>query len=143
MNKISNPNAHATIIAFNRHEFAGAFGDIGTDLPLLTGVIIAANLEPSGILTCFGILLILTGLYYRIPMPIQPMKAMAALVIAQGIGLETIAGAGIAIAIIVLILTITGLLQKIAELVPPSVVRGIQVGLGLKLSLLALTRYIP
>ncbi|MCZ2400148.1 MAG: hypothetical protein LC135_09825 [Phycisphaerae bacterium] len=41
-------------IRFDRHELAGSFGDIGTDLPLLIGMIAAAGLDSASVFTaCF------------------------------------------------------------------------------------------
>ncbi|MGB9696521.1 MAG: putative sulfate/molybdate transporter [Ignavibacteria bacterium] len=130
-------------IKFNRQELSGAFGDIGTDFPLIVALILAAGMYTPGVLIVFGIMQILTGLIYRMPMPVQPLKAMATLVIAQQIGGNILLGAGLAIGVVMLILSATGLLTKIAELIPKAVVRGIQLGLGISLSLLAFQKYIP
>ncbi len=81
-------------IRFNRNEWSGAFGDLGTDLPLIVGMILAAHLDAAGVLTLFGVMQILTALRYRIPMPVQPLKAMAALVIAQKLPGGTLYGQG-------------------------------------------------
>ena len=66
---------------FDRHELAGAFGDIGTDLPLIAALIGATDLNGATVLIVFGALQILTGLVYGLPMPMQPLKAMAATMI--------------------------------------------------------------
>jgi hypothetical protein len=129
-------------IRFDRNELAGAFGDIGTDLPLLTGMILAAGLDSASVFIVFGLLQVLTGLLYGIPMPVQPLKAVAALVIAQKIAGPVIFGAGLSIGIVMLVLTTTGLLGRLASIIPKSVVRGIQFGLGLTLCLLALKNYV-
>ena len=130
-------------IKFNRHELAGAFGDLGTDLPLIVGVILAADLRSTDVLVIFGVMQILTALYYQIPMPVQPLKAMSALVIAQKLDGSILYGAGIAIGLIMLLLSVTGGLDWLARIVDKSIIRGIQFGLGLQLSLLALKDYIP
>jgi xanthine/uracil/vitamin C permease (AzgA family) len=130
-------------IKFNRHELAGAFGDLGTDLPLIVGVILAADLRSTDVLVIFGVMQILTALYYQIPMPVQPLKAMSALVIAQKLNGEILYGAGLAIGLIMLLLSLTGGLDWLAKIVDKSIIRGIQFGLGLQLSLLALKDYIP
>ena len=127
----------------DRNELSGAFGDIGTDLPLIIGMILTAGLHPASVLTTFGLLLIAAALFYRIPMPVQPLKAVAALVIAGGVTGSTIYGAGLAIGLTMLALTATGLLDRFARVIPKTVVRGIQFGLGAKLSLIALTRFVP
>jgi hypothetical protein len=132
----------ATTIRFDRNELAGAFGDLGTSLPLLVGVALAAKLDGTSVLVMFGLMLILTGLRYRLPMPVQPLKAMAAIVIAQKVGGPVLYGAGLAIGITMLLLSVSGLIDWLARVVPKSVVRGIQFGLGLQLATLALKEYV-
>ena len=128
-------------IRFSRNEWSGAFGDLGTDLPLLVGMILAAHLDAASVLTLFGVMQILTALRYRIPMPVQPLKAMAALVIAQKLPGNVLYGAGLAIGIVMFLLTVTGLVDWIARIIPKAVVRGIQLGLGLQLASIALKDY--
>ena len=130
-------------IRFDRNELAGAFGDIGTDLPLVVAMILVARLDCASVLIVFGLMQVLTGLYYRMPMPVQPLKAVAALVIAQQANGNVLYGAGLAIGVTMLLLTATGLLTWLARVVPKSVVRGIQLGLGLQLASLALRNFIP
>lgn len=130
-------------IRFDRHEVAGSFGDIGTDLPLLVGITLAAQLDPASVFTIFGLAQILTGVVYGLPMPMQPLKAMAVIVISQEVAGPTLYGAGLAIGLTMLLLTVTGLLTWLAAVVPHSVVRGIQAGLGLSLASLALRNYLP
>ncbi|TMI83786.1 MAG: transporter [Bacillati bacterium ANGP1] len=125
--------ARAPRIRFDRNELSGAFGDIGTDFPLLVGMSLAAKLDPAGVFTMFGMMQILTGLVYGIPMPAQPLKAVAVLVIAQRIPGHILYGA----------LAATGLLDVLTRVVPKVVVRGIQFGLGIQLSILALRDYVP
>jgi len=131
-----------TRIRFDRNELAGAFGDMGTDVPLLIGVALAAGLDGTSVLVMFGIMQILTGLAYRLPMPVQPLKAMAAIVITQQTSAATLYGAGLAIGVVMLLLTVTGLLDWLARVVPKCVVRGIQFGLGLQLASVALGKFV-
>lgn len=129
-------------IRFNRNELSGAFGDIGTDLPLLIGVALVAGLDGASVLILFGLMQIITGTVYRLPMPVQPLKAMAAIVIAQQVSADTLYGAGLAIGAVMLVLTLTGLLDWLARVVPKCVVRGVQFGLGLKLAMVALGDFV-
>jgi xanthine/uracil permease len=129
-------------IRFDRNELAGAFGDLGTDVPLLVGVAIAARLDGTSVLVMFGVMQILTGLAYRLPMPVQPLKAMAAIVIAQQTPAATLYGGGLAAGIVMLLLVVSGLLEWLARVVPKCVVRGIQFGLGLQLASVALGKYV-
>jgi Molybdate transporter of MFS superfamily len=82
-------------------------------------------------------------LIYGIPMPVQPLKAVALIVITQNVSAEIIWGGGLAIGIIMLFLTITGLIVWLNNVIPKTVIRGIQLGLGLQLCLLAVKDYIP
>ncbi len=130
-------------LLFNRRELAGAFGDLGTDLPLLVGVVVASGMDPTAVFVTFGALQVLSGLTYRMPMPVQPLKAMAAIAIASKLAPPLLAAGGIIVGLVMLFLANSGLLDWIARAVPKAVVRGIQVGLGLQLAMLALTRFIP
>ncbi|GIV38007.1 MAG: hypothetical protein KatS3mg032_2386 [Cyclobacteriaceae bacterium] len=130
-------------IRFNRQELAGAFGDIGTDFPLIVGLILAAGLNTPSVLIVFGLMQVLSGFLYRMPMPVQPLKAMATLVIAQKIAGPVLLGAGLAIGVVMLLLSATGLLTWLGKIVPKPIVRGIQFGLGLSLCGLAFREYIP
>ena len=130
-------------LSFSRHEFAGAFGDLGTDLPLLVGVVIATGMDAPAAFVVFGLLQILSGLAYRLPMPVQPLKAMAAIAIAGKVAPTLLAAGGLIVGITMLVLANTGALAWLARTVPKAVVRGIQVGLGLQLLTLAVTRFLP
>jgi len=129
-------------IKFDRNEFSGAFGDIGTDLPLVIGMILASGLDVASVLIVFGSMQLLTALIYGIPMPVQPLKAVAMIVITQKIAPQIIYGGGLAIGVFMLILTLTGLVDLLAKYIPKVVVRGIQFGLGIQLSLVALKQYV-
>ena len=133
----------AGTIRFDRNEVSGAFGDLGTSLPLIVGMIAAAGLDATGVLVTFGLLQVATGLVYRMPMPVQPLKAVAAIVIAQKISGDVIAGGGLAIGLLMLVLAATGALDWLGRVVPKVVVRGIQVGLAIQLGRIAVADYIP
>jgi hypothetical protein len=130
-------------LRFDRNELAGAFGDLGTDLPLVIGMILAARLDAAGVLTVFGLMQAAAGLFYGLPMPVQPLKAMAVLVIAQKADARTLYGGGLAIGAVMLLLTLTGLLERLAKIIPAATVRAVQLGLGLQLSFLALKEFVP
>ena len=134
--------AHGSRIRFDRNELAGAFGDIGTDLPLIIGMILAAGLHSSSVLVMFGLMQYVTALTYGMPMPVQPLKAVAVLVITQKVAPDVLYGGGLAIGIVMLVLAATGAITWLARVVPRPVVRGLQLGLGIQLSLLALRDYV-
>lgn len=130
-------------IRFDRNELAGAFGDIGTDLPLVAGMIIAAGLHSASVLLMFGLMQLLTAFTYRLPMPVQPLKAVAVIVITQKIAPELLYGGGLAIGLTMLALTLSGAIGWLARTVPKPVIRGLQLGLGIQLALLAMREYMP
>ncbi len=67
---------------FDRMEFAGSLGDLGTLLPLAIGMILINGLNPLGVLLSIGLYYILSGLYFNITVPVQPMKVIGAYAIA-------------------------------------------------------------
>ena len=125
-------------LRFNRHELAGAFGDIGTDLPLIASILLATKLDAAGVFLAFGLAQIASGLLYGLPMPVQPLKAMAVVVIAGQATGGLLQLAGLMIGVLMLILTYSGLLDRLQRVIPVLVVRGIQAGLGLALARTAL-----
>jgi hypothetical protein len=130
-------------IRLDRNELAGAFGDIGTDLPLIAGMILAAGLDAASVLILFGAMQWFTAWRYGMPMPVQPLKAMAVIVITQQIAGPVLYGGGLAIGVVMLLLTASRTLDWLARVVPKAVVRGLQLGLGIQLALLALRQYVP
>ena len=129
-------------LRFDRHELAGAFGDIGTDLPLMVALIASCGLDAASVCILFGLGQIATGLLYGLPMPVQPLKAMATIMLAERLSAGTLAGGGIVIGVGMLLLASTGLLSWLAVLVPKPVVRGLQLGLGFSLATLSLRSYV-
>ncbi|MEP6905510.1 MAG: putative sulfate/molybdate transporter, partial [Gemmatimonadales bacterium] len=129
-------------LRFDRNELAGAFGDIGTDLPLVIGMIAASGLNSSGVLVMFGLMQLFTAFVYGMPMAVQPLKAVAVIVITQHIAPGVLYGGGFAIGVAMMILTVTGGIAWLSRVVPRVVVRGLQLGLGIQLSLLALGNYV-
>ncbi len=130
-------------IRFNRNELAGAFGDIGTDLPLIIGMLLASGADAASVLCMFGLMQLMTASYYGIPMPVQPLKAVALIVITQNTAPGVIFGGGLAIGLVMLLLSVSGLINWLGRVIPKPVIRGIQFGLGLQLAGTALRDYVP
>lgn len=116
---------------FNLEEIAGAIGDYGTLFPIVLGVAFVSNLNLGYILLFFSAWYIITGLYYKMPMPVEPMKVIGAIVIAGGLSQQEITASGIILGIFFLILGFCKGMNFIQDKVPSSVVRGIQMGLAL------------
>jgi len=118
---------------FDKSQWAGAFGDLGTLIPFVVGYITVMKMDPLGVLFMFGILLIIAGSYYKTPIPIQPMKAIGGAAIAQAAAITPgmVWGAGIFTGLFWLIMGATGALNLISKIASKPVIRGIVLGLGL------------
>jgi predicted benzoate:H+ symporter BenE len=118
---------------YNKMEFAGAFGDLGTLIPFVVGYITLNKMDPLGILVAFGLFKIFVGLYFRTPVPIQPMKAIGGMAIAHAGSITPgmIWGSGIFTGLFWLLMGLTGAITWIEKITTKPVVRGIMLGLGL------------
>lgn len=120
-------------LRFDRVEFAGSLGDLGTLLPIVVAMILINKLSPTAVFLSFGVFYLIAGFYYRLPVPVQPLKAVGAIAIANpAVITESVIGAsGIIFGVILLLLAISGTVDKLAKLFTQPVVRGIQLALGL------------
>ncbi|MGO9137857.1 MAG: putative sulfate/molybdate transporter [Syntrophales bacterium] len=118
---------------YNKMEFAGAFGDLGTLIPFVVGYITLNNMDPLGILVAFGLFKIFVGSYFRTPVPVQPMKAIGGMAIAHPgtITHGMIWGSGIFTGCFWLLMGLTGAITWIEKISAKPVVRGIMLGLGM------------
>lgn len=123
---------------FNLRELSGAMGDMGTLFPLAVGYFAVCGLNPAGLLVMMGLANVATGLVYRLPMPIEPMKVLAVMAIAQQWSPSMVYASAFAMGIVWLLFAVTGVMTWIAKVTPHPVIRGIQVALGIMLALEAL-----
>lgn len=121
-------------------EWAGALGDIGTLIPFVVAYITIVGIDPLGLLFMFGLSEIIAGLYYKTPIPIQPMKAIGAAAIAGGISPAALFGSGLTTGLFWLLAGSTGTIRWVAKLATKPVVRGIMLGLGLSFIMDGITR---
>jgi sulfate permease, SulP family len=126
-------------LRFDRHELAGGVGDIAIMIPLACGVATVAHLSLVTVFLCVAASYAVTALAFRVPVPVQPMKAMAASIIALGLSASVVGAASIEIAVLLLLFAFTPLARYLARLFPKAVVRGIQLSIGLLLVKSALT----
>jgi Molybdate transporter of MFS superfamily len=105
-------------------ECSGACGDLGTFIPHVIGAMTVAGLAPAGVLFGFGAFLIATGLFYGLPLPVQPMKAVSAVILTDGLRPGEVAAAGMMLGLVLLVLGITGWIGRFARLIPQSVSAG-------------------
>lgn len=117
----------------SRFDVAGAFGDIGVLFPIAIALITLNHLNATAVFLVAGLAYILGGWYFRVPMAVQPFKAVAAISLALGLSPQEIASAGLLIGVLLAIIAVTNLAGVLARLFTLPVVRGIQLGLGLLL----------
>jgi MFS superfamily sulfate permease-like transporter len=119
-------------------ESSGACGDLGTFIPHAIGAMMVAGLAPAGVLFGFAASLIATGLFYGLPIPVQPMKAVSAVILTDGLRPGEVAATGLILGVVLTGLGTTGAIARVARLIPQSVSAGLQFGLGLLMAVLGL-----
>lgn len=136
----SGPNGDSPLPFWRRlpSEAAGACGDLGTFIPHVVGAMTVAGLAPAGVLTGFGAFFIASGLFYGLPMAVQPMKAVSAVLVTGQAGPGEVAAAGVVLGLVLLLLGVTGTIGWLARVIPQSVSAGLQLGLGLSMGVLGL-----
>jgi SulP family sulfate permease len=115
---------------FNRMEFSGSLGDLGTLLPIALGLILISGLNPYGVFLSVGFYYILSGLYFGVTVPVQPMKIIGAYAIATAMTASQITASGYLIGLLFLIIGASGAITVIGRYIPKSVVRGVQLSTG-------------
>lgn len=119
-------------------EISGSLGDLGTMLPYLIGAVTVAKLNVAGVLIMIGFMYLFTAWFYRLPIPVQPMKVIGAAIIVNQLTAGEIAAAGLLMGAVLLLVASTGLIDYISSITPLAVTKGIQAGLGISLALLGL-----
>jgi predicted benzoate:H+ symporter BenE len=100
------------------------------------GAMTVAGLAPVGVLLGFGVFFVASGLFYGVPMAVQPMKAVSAMLLTGQLGAGEVVAAGLVIGAVMLALGVTGAIGRLARVIPQSVTAGLQLGLGLSMGIL-------
>jgi SulP family sulfate permease len=117
----------------SRLDIAGAFGDIGVLFPIAIALITLNQLNATAVFLAAGLAYVISGWYFRIPMPVQPFKAVAAIALALALTPQEIASAGLLMGLLLAFVAATNLAGLLARLFTLPIVRGVQLGLGLLL----------
>jgi sulfate permease, SulP family len=118
-------------LRFDRRELAGAVGDVGVLVPIATALIVANGLAPTAVLLPAGLLYLAAGAAYRLPVPVQPLKAFGAVAIAKGLGAAEIAAGALLMGGVFLVLGRVGAIDRAARAFPKPLIRGVQLTVGL------------
>jgi SulP family sulfate permease len=117
----------------NLNEVAGSLGDLATFIPLAVGLITVNGVNPTALFLSAGLLYVVGGLYYRLPIPVQPLKATAAIAIASQAPPEAVSAAAFWIGVLFVVASLFRFGERLGKIFTRPVVRGIQLGLGILL----------
>lgn len=118
-------------IRLDRHELAGAVADVGVLVPIAAALIVKNGLSATAVLLPAALLYLVVAAVYRLPVPVQPLKAFGAIAIAKGLGADDIAAGALLMGVIFVILGRTGLIDLTARAFPAAIIRGVQLAVGL------------
>jgi len=114
-----------------QRELSGAVADVGVLVPIAVALIVQNGLSATAVLLPAGLLYVVVALVYRLPVAVQPLKAVGAIAIAQGLGADEIAAAALVLGVIFVALGATGLIDRVGRAFPRALIRGVQLTVGL------------
>lgn len=120
------------------NEITGAVADLGVLIPLASALIIVNGVDPTAVFLAAGLLVVSAGAFFRIPFPVQPLKALTAVAVARELSPDVIHAAGLEIAAFLALLSIGGIAELVARAFTKPVVRALQFGVGILLVISAL-----
>jgi SulP family sulfate permease len=118
-------------LKLGRRELAGAVADVGVLVPIAVALIVKNGLSATAVLLPAGLLYLTVAFVYRLPVPVQPLKAFGAIAIAKGLGSDEIAAGALLMGVIFLVLGQLGVLDLAARGFPKALIRGVQLTVGL------------
>ncbi|XAR67749.1 hypothetical protein NMG60_11002638 [Bertholletia excelsa] len=121
-------------------ELGGAVGDLGTYIPIVLALTLVSHLDLSTTLIFTALYNLATGFLFGVPMPVQPMKSIAAVAVSEmpHLSIPQIAAAGVSTAAVLLLLGASGLMSFLYRFLPLPVVRGVQLSQGLSFAFSAI-----
>jgi len=118
-------------------DATGALADLGVFVPLAAALILVNGLDAGALFVCAGLLVMGAGLAFKIPFPVQPLKALTAVAIARELSPDVIHAAGLELAAFLLVLSIGHVADVVARVFVKPVVRALQLGVGVLLVITA------
>jgi len=115
---------------FDRLELAGSLGDLGTLLPIAVAMVLINGVDPVGLFFSMGLYYVVSGLYFGVTVPIQPMKVIGAYAIATSMAASQIMASSLLMGVCLLIVGLTGAIEIIRKATPKAVIRGVQLSTG-------------
>jgi hypothetical protein len=112
-------------------ELSGSVADLGVLVPIAVALIVKNGLSPTAVLLPAALLYIGVAWAYRVPVAVQPLKALGAIAIAKGLGADEIAAAALILGATFVVLGSTGLVDHVGRAFPRALIRGVQLTVGL------------
>ncbi len=116
---------------FTLREFSGSLADLGTIVPFILIAVTSSGMKLGPILLAFGLFYVYSGIMYKLPMPVEPLKVVGAIAIAGGLSRGEVVGAGLFVGLFFLLIGVTGAINYLEKVFPLSLIRGVQLGLAL------------
>ncbi len=115
---------------FDRLEFAGSLGDLGALLPIAIAMVLFNGLNALGLFLSIGVFYVISGIYFGVTVPVQPMKVIGAYAIATAMSADQILASSLLMGVFLLIVGLTGAIDVIRKFTPNCVIRGVQLSTG-------------
>jgi sulfate permease, SulP family len=131
---VRGPNSEPGPVRGALGELAGGLGDSGLFVPIAVAMIALNGLNATAVFVVTGLVYVGTALYFRVPVPVQPLKAFAAAAIALHLSAQTLAAGALLMAAAMAVLATGGLAAWLARRFPGVLVRGIQASVALLLA---------
>lgn len=111
-------------------DASASVADLGVLAPIAIALMLGNGFDAGTILVGVGALYLAAGLYFKVPVPVQPIKAAAAIAIARELSAETLAAAGVLLGIALILIAATGASKLLVKAFATPIVRGLQLGVG-------------
>lgn len=116
--------------AFNRLELAGCLGDLGALLPIAIAMVLVVGINPVGLFLSIALFYLVSGTYFGVTVPVQPMKVIGAYAVATAMTPAEISASSLIMACALLLIGLTGNIDFIRKNTEKSVIRGVQLTTG-------------
>jgi len=123
---------------FSLHEWTGSIGDLGTLLPLAFALVVYNGFAGSHLFFLWGLAYLATGLIFKVPLSIQPLKVMTVIAITQGLSPDLLSTTAFFYGLLFILISTTGTINVLQKWFSQVLVSGIQLGIGLVLGLKAI-----
>lgn len=113
-------------------DMTGAFSDGAVLFPLLVALTLQTGMDGAVLMATAGAAYLAAGVFFRVPMPVQPLKSVVVTALAIGATAAEIRWSGLCVGAVCLGLSFI-YADKLAGVVPRHLVHGLQMALGIML----------